>query len=65
VLWLFVRHGHAYMRGMASTFAMASPVNAQPRAIANWLFGVAALVFIIVGPFDHGVEADHGGHPAA
>jgi heme a synthase len=37
----------SYMRVMAS-IALSPPVTAQPRAIANWLFAVAGLVFAMV-----------------
>ena len=33
---------------MATTFAKALPVAAQPRTIANWLLAVASLVFLMV-----------------
>jgi heme a synthase len=33
---------------MATVYATATPRVAQPRAIANWLFAVAALVFLMV-----------------
>ena len=33
---------------MATTFASAVPPRTQPRAIANWLFAVAGLVFLMV-----------------
>ena len=36
------------MRLMATTFAKALPVAAQPRAIASWLLAVASLVFLMV-----------------
>ena len=36
------------MTVMASTYLMATRPVAQPRAIANWLFAVASLVFLMV-----------------
>jgi heme a synthase len=45
---LFVGQGRPYMSGMATTFATAASVKTQPRAIANWLFFVAGLVFLMV-----------------
>jgi cytochrome c oxidase assembly protein subunit 15 len=54
--------------------APPQPVSIRPRAMANWLLGVAALVFVMIivggitrltesGPLHHPLGAGHRRHP--